>query len=707
MGKRFASILSVCAFALSAGCTVHQTDAPPLTGPSELALSILLTAIPDSISQDGGSQSSLEVFARDPSGKPIVGLPLRLDMSIGGVVQDYGTLSARTIVTNSDGKARAIYTSPAAPPAGTSGTATRVTIVVTPSGSNFQASTSQTVDIRLVPPGVILPPTGTPSASFTFAPANPVVNSPVQFDASASGCGASGPACQITSYVWSFGDGGQATGRNASHTYSSQQTYTVTLTVTTDRGLAASGSQVVTVGAAGLPTPSFTVSPSTPGVGEQVFFNALASTPGAGHSSIVSYRWTFGDGATGSGATTSHTYTASGTYTVQLAVTDDAGSTVTSVGTQVTVGNPVAPTASFTFSPTSPSVGETVIFDYRLSAPAGGQPIVSLDWNFGDGSAPVHCPGNAACASDGITTHAFGRAGTFNVALVVTDAAGRTGTKSTPVSVSAGGGNAPTSTFTFSPAAPGVNETVFFNGSTSTAGSGHTIASYTWTFGDGVTVTGNNPTPTHAYTAAGTYSVQLRVTDETGQSTTSSATTITVGNPPAPTANFTSSPSTPSVGEAVVFDASTSTTAQGQTITDYAWNFGDDTPVVHGTGRIQSHTYTRSGTFTVNLVVTDSAGRNGAKANTVTVGNGSPSAVLTVTKTGGNSVQGDGSASAATSGSSITNYTFTWGDGTTTSTASSTAAKTYAAPGTYSVTLRTTDNLGRSGSSAAQSVTVP
>ena len=63
------SAILVAAVAL-AGCTVHQTEAPGLAGPSDLALSIRVTALPDSISQDGGSQSSIQVTAIGPDGKP-------------------------------------------------------------------------------------------------------------------------------------------------------------------------------------------------------------------------------------------------------------------------------------------------------------------------------------------------------------------------------------------------------------------------------------------------------------------------------------------------------------------------------------------------------------------------------------------------------------------------------------------------------------
>ena len=90
----------------AAGCTVKSTDAPPLSGPSGLALTLNVNASPDSINQDGGSQSSVKITG-DRTGRQgrIASLPLRLDMFVSGVPQDYGTLSARSVVTDSDGVA--------------------------------------------------------------------------------------------------------------------------------------------------------------------------------------------------------------------------------------------------------------------------------------------------------------------------------------------------------------------------------------------------------------------------------------------------------------------------------------------------------------------------------------------------------------------------------------------------------------------------
>src|SRR6185295_4343143 len=147
----------------------------------------------------------------------------------------------RTVVTGSDGKAFAIYTAPPPPPTSQGGSGTRMQIVVRPIGSNAQvssptegpASILQTVDIRLVPPGVILAPAGTPTAAFTMSPTPVVAGTPVTFDASTSQAGTG--ANSITSYAWTFGDGTSGTGRTVTHTFSAAATYNVTVTVTNDR----------------------------------------------------------------------------------------------------------------------------------------------------------------------------------------------------------------------------------------------------------------------------------------------------------------------------------------------------------------------------------------------------------------------------------------------------------------------------------------
>jgi PKD repeat protein len=74
--------------------------------------------------------------------------------------------------------------------------------------------------------------------------------------------------------------------------------------------------------------------------------------------------------------------------------------------------------------------------------------------------------------------------------------------------------------FTFSPITPEVLQVVTFDASTSKPGTGRTIVSYSWDFGDGVTKTGIRTT--HDYTPSGVYLITLTVTDDRGTKTVKS-----------------------------------------------------------------------------------------------------------------------------------------------------------------------------------------
>lgn len=76
------------------------------------------------------------------------------------------------------------------------------------------------------------------------------------------------------------------------------------------------------------PTASFTWTPTLVYVGTTVNFDGSASTGGSNgivNYPLVTYAWTFGDSNTGSGVTTTHAYSAAGTYSVTLLVTDSNG----------------------------------------------------------------------------------------------------------------------------------------------------------------------------------------------------------------------------------------------------------------------------------------------------------------------------------------------------------------------------------------------
>jgi PKD repeat protein len=306
----FAAAVLVAASA----CTVHKTEAPPVSGPSELATSLTLQALPDTLPQDGASQSQVVVEARDPNNAPIRSLAVRIEITVNGIVQDFGQLSARNVVTGSDGRTSVTYTAPKA--ADTIDHSTLVSLRVTPVGSDAATQVARWVNIRLVPPGVITPPGGT-APDFTIDPEKPLVLQTVTFQVAETNS-------KVTNYSWAFGDGGSATGRIASHQYSRGGVFQVTLTVTMNDGSLATTSKSIEVGSGTAPTATFVVSPAAPTVNQAVFFNAASSTATPPRQ-ITNYQWDFGDGKGGGGSVTSHKYTKAGSYTVTLTVTDDAG----------------------------------------------------------------------------------------------------------------------------------------------------------------------------------------------------------------------------------------------------------------------------------------------------------------------------------------------------------------------------------------------
>jgi PKD repeat protein len=421
MVRAFRALTLLLTVAAAAACSTKNTTAPPLSGPSELALSITVAATPDTITQDGASQSQVIVVARDPSGKAITNLPVRLEITVGGKIVDYGTLSSKNVVTGGDGRASAVYTAPMAPVPSVD-TGTIVTVLATPLGTNY-ANTPRSVDIRLVPPGVIIPPSDL-VAGFTFTPDTPGELETVIF--TAAPCGTLAVNCtsgSVASYSWNFGDGGSATGQTVSHQFQ-PGTFAVTLTIKDAAGRAASTTRTLTVKIGANPSASFVTSPGAPVPGQTVFFNAATSIA-VGNRTLVDYQWSFGDGTTGRGVTSSHAFAAAGTYTVMLVVTDDAGR-IGTASQSVSVGTtgPSAPVAKFTFSPTTPTVGALTFFSGADSTSSSS--IDDYVWDFGDGVGGVHAI-NA--------NHVFVTAGSYVVRLTITDSAGRTATTTQTVAV--------------------------------------------------------------------------------------------------------------------------------------------------------------------------------------------------------------------------------------------------------------------------------
>jgi len=155
----------------------------------------------------------------------------------------------------------------------------------------------------------------------------------------------------------------------------------------------------------GRPTAAFTGSCST--ANTTCSFDASASTDTDG--SITGYAWEYGDGSTGTGKTSSHTYSKSGYYSVRLTVTDNAGKT--NATRRLVKAGDLPPTASFTGRCNSGNC----TFDGRASSDAEG-PITHA-WSFGDGGT----------ATGATATHSYPAVTkVYTVTLTVTDAKNQT-----------------------------------------------------------------------------------------------------------------------------------------------------------------------------------------------------------------------------------------------------------------------------------------
>src|SRR5437763_13930120 len=99
-----------------AACTVHKQETPALTGPSELSTAVVVTVSPDVLTQDGSSQSLIQITARDANGQPLRNAAMRVEIRADGAVTDFGRLSAKNVVTDASGRAAVTYTAPAAVP---------------------------------------------------------------------------------------------------------------------------------------------------------------------------------------------------------------------------------------------------------------------------------------------------------------------------------------------------------------------------------------------------------------------------------------------------------------------------------------------------------------------------------------------------------------------------------------------------------------
>ncbi len=479
----------------------------------------------------------------------------------------------------------------------------------------------------------------------------------------------------VNSYYWDFGDGETGGGPTPTHVYTDAGVYRITLIITGDKMGDCSNQDTdeMTVTVYDAPKAEFECEKIVP-AGTRVQFDASKSV--SRMAKIVDWSWDFGDGTTGSGGNTSHTYPNAGKYIVSLKVTTDSKTEYNfAMAKQLITVNarPVAEAGENVFT----GINQTVLFHGGGSKDPDGV-ITAFNWDFGDGNK-----------AEGVQVrHQYSASGRYTVTLNVIDDTELENNwdidtlyvtvNETPIAlieckenVSAG-------------------DSVLFNGAESADPDG-SIAGYSWYFSDGTVKQGVKVY--HTFNIPGTYQATLTVDD--GKSVINSridaSVNIKVNAPPLADAG---PDRLVAVGENIAFDGSGSTDGDGKIIS-FRWDFGDG-----GTaeGINPSHAYGRPGTYEVKLTITDDSGTRTASAiDTAEVRvNAPPKAAA------GKDIQAfcggahddvifDGSKSYDPDGDPLS-FNWNFGDGSTAE--GPVVTHKYLKPGIYEVRLIINDNTG-------------
>ncbi|HVM88599.1 MAG TPA: PKD domain-containing protein [Puia sp.] len=461
-----------------------------------------------------------------------------------------------------------------------------------------------------------------------------------------------------TSWNWNFGDiiNNTANTPNATHTYNSPGTYTVTLTI--NGGSTATQTIIVN----SPPTVKFAVSDSTGCFPLNVQFYDQ-STPGSSGAAIVNWRWDFGDGVidTTGIKNPSHIYNLANPtgFPVTLQVVDANGcSGVVPKTKYIVIQDGVSPSFDIIASVGCKSP-ITVNLNNTSSSPTGYP--VSYTWSFGDGS-----PNSNATSPP----HTYLTSGNYNIKLVVASQKGCSDSLTKIANIVAGNVS---SSFT-APDSVCVNTPINFN-NTSTP----TPTISNWNFGDGTS--SNAIDTTKIYTTAGIYNVKL--TNTFGSCIDSFIKKVVILNPAV--ANFSASPlvSCDSLFTVNFIDQSTGASK-------WLWNFGDGTT---SSQQNPTHTYKGYGNYNITLTVYNASNCGGTITKNQYIKNAKPTVQLSQINAGGCIPYSFTPILTDSTIDGIKSYLWDFGDGTT-STSGVPPTHVYNNVGTYPVKLTITTNGG-------------
>jgi PKD repeat protein/glucose/arabinose dehydrogenase len=354
------------------------------------------------------------------------------------------------------------------------------------------------------------------------------------------------------------------------------------------------------------PIASATATPTSGDAPLTVAFNGSGSSdPDPGDT--ISYSWDLnGDGAYGdsSAVMPSFTYSAPGTYTVRLRVTDNHGASTTSQPITISVSNtPPVPVIDTPPATLMWKVGDPISFSgHATDTQDGTEPASRLGWSV----ILHHCPSN--CHTHIVQTFSGVASGSFpapdheypsylELQLTATDAQGASAATSIqldPQTVGLSFQSSPTgmqlSVGTFSGFAP-FTRTVIINSANSVSAPNQSLGGTSYIF----SFWSDGGAQTHTITAPAT-----------AASYTATFAPAAPSNRP-PVAVATANPTSGTIPLTVRFDGSQSSDPDGDPLT-YSWDLNGDGTFGDSSAVAPSYTYTKPGRVTIRLRVTDNHG---------------------------------------------------------------------------------------------------
>ncbi len=477
-----------------------------------------------------------------------------------------------------------------------------------------------------------------PMASFTTI--NSCAGTPVTINNTSTVSGGN-----IYSNYWTFDNYGTSTTTNPTPVFNNDGSFTISLITTTTQGCRDTATNLVTIHP--LPIASFSTTDAC--FSNTINFNNTSTVTSG---TITNYTWNLSDNTTSNLTSPSHIYSIPGTYPISLNVITNNGCTA-AMNSSVNI----FPNPEVAFSTGNVCFGAASQF-INQSSVIGGIAYTS-NWTFSEGSTSV---------VDNPTV-VFAQAGQLTATLNVTTINGCSAQVTQPFNVY----NSPMARFASVDNCESLI-TEFTDLSTSQDGN---IVAWNWNFGDGQSSTESDPS--HLYGSDGQYTVSLQTTSQFGCFDTTLG-RVTIFNQPAPFIQAANA----CAGTPVTFAASS---AGNTSNINYQWNISNGTT---SSDSIFTNTFVQAGTYQVELTATSDMGCIGLRALQLDI-YPIPQPAFTSTEACLSSTTTFSNATSINNGS-ISNYSWSFGDGQNSNATNTTHM--YTTPGIFQATLTATSDRG-------------